>query len=145
MQHLAAILFAQMGNITLVSRDAYLGHLGPGIKPDPWCVLRNSPLNSSGLYLDDMVHRAEDEIAKAKAECHTTQPAMAGTPLGCRISIRNIWTVSRRLTSGRSTSASQEVLTWHSFGKSNSNNMRKMKGTGLGGCNPKSFKENQHK
>ena len=46
MQHLADIIFVQMGNITLLRRDAYLDHLKQGLKPDTWCALRNSPLNS---------------------------------------------------------------------------------------------------
>ena len=44
MQHLADILFVQMGYLTLLRRDAYLDHLKQGIKPDTWCALRNSPL-----------------------------------------------------------------------------------------------------
>ena len=59
MQRLADILFVQMGNVTLLRRDAYLDHLKQGIKPDTWCALRNSPLNSTGLFPDDMVCRAE--------------------------------------------------------------------------------------
>ena len=76
MQHLADILFVQMGNITLLRRDAYLDHFRPGVKCDTWCALCNSPLNSSGLFLDDMVLRAEDEIAKAEAKCCTAQPGL---------------------------------------------------------------------
>ena len=38
MQHLADIIFVQMGNITLLSRDTYLDHLKQGVKPDTWCV-----------------------------------------------------------------------------------------------------------
>ena len=72
MQHLADIIFVQMENITLLRRDAYLDHLKPGIKPDTWCALRNSPLNSSGLFPDDMVRRAEDENTKAETESRTT-------------------------------------------------------------------------
>ena len=74
MQHLADILFVQMGNITLLRRNVYLDHLKPGIKPDTWCALRNSPLNSSGLLPGDMIRRDEDEIAKAERECRATQP-----------------------------------------------------------------------
>ena len=74
MQHLADILFVQMGHITLLRWDAYLDHLKQGIKLDTWCALRNSPLNSSGLFLDDMVHREEEEIAKSETERRATQP-----------------------------------------------------------------------
>ena len=74
MQHLADILFVQMGNVTLLRQDAYLDHLKQGIKPDTWCALRNSPLNSSGLFPDDMVRRTEEEIAKSETESRATQP-----------------------------------------------------------------------
>ena len=84
MQHLADINFFQMGNITLLRRDAYLDHLKTGIKPDTWCALRNSPLNSSGLFPDDMVRRAEEEIAKTENECRTTQPGSGHGRYGSR-------------------------------------------------------------
>ena len=74
MQHLADIIFVQMGNITLLRRDAYLDQLKTGIKPDTWCALCNSPLTCSGLFPDDMVSRAEEEIAKTENERRTTQP-----------------------------------------------------------------------
>ena len=74
MQHLADILFVQMENITLLRRDACLDHLKQGIKPDTWCALHNSPLNSSGLFPDDMVRRVEEEIAKSETERRATQP-----------------------------------------------------------------------
>ena len=73
-----------MGNITLLRRDAHLDHLKPGIKLDTWCALRNSPLNSCGLFPDDMVRRAEDEIAKAETERRTTQPGSGHGGYGSR-------------------------------------------------------------
>ena len=84
MQHLADVIFVQMGNITLLRRDAYLDHLKPWIKPDTWCALRNSPLQSSGLFPDDMVRRAEEEIAKAETERRTTQPGLGHGGYGSR-------------------------------------------------------------
>ena len=84
MQHLAEILFVQMGNLTLLRRDAYLDHLKQGIKPDTWCALRNSPPNSSGLFPDDMVRRAEEEIAKSETECRATQPGSGHGGYGSR-------------------------------------------------------------
>ena len=85
MQHLAHILFVRMGNITLLRRDLYLDHLRPGVKPDTWCALCNIPLNCSGLFPDDVVCRAEDEIAKLSPDW-----AMAGMPLGSKISVSHI-------------------------------------------------------
>ena len=34
MDYLVDILFVQMGDITLLRREAYLDHLKPGLKPD---------------------------------------------------------------------------------------------------------------
>ena len=84
MQHLADIMFVQMENITLLRRDAYLDHLKQGVKPDTWCALRNSPLNSSGLFPDDVVRRAEEEIAKADTERRATQPGSGHGGYGSR-------------------------------------------------------------
>ena len=150
MQHLADILFVQMGNITLLRRDAYLDHLRPGVKPDTWCALCNSPLNSSGLFPDDMVHRVEDEIAKAEADRHTNQAGSGHGWYTCRKQYRNqpyqgSW--NRQQEANRSISAGQEsdVLAWRSFGMRNRSNRGKGKGAGLGGRNPKPFKGKQNK
>ena len=72
-----------MGNITLLRRDAYLDL---GVKPDTLCALPNSPLNSLGMFPDDMTHGEGDEIPKTEAESRTIQPrsAMAGIVLGNR-------------------------------------------------------------
>ena len=46
----------------------------PSVKPDIWCASQNSDLNSSGLF-PDYVCLAEDEIARAEAECCASQPS----------------------------------------------------------------------
>ena len=54
MQNVMDTLLVQMGNITLLRRDAYLEHLSPSVKPDIWYALQNSHLNSLGLFPDDV-------------------------------------------------------------------------------------------
>ena len=121
MQHLAHILFVQIGNIPLLRRDAYLDHLRPGVKPDTWCALRNSPLNSSGLFPDDMVSRTEDEIAKAEAERRTTQPILGHGRYASRKQNRyqpyqGGWNCQQEVNRSNSTGQEPDVPPWRFFG-----------------------------
>ena len=148
MQHLADILFVQMGNITLLRRDAYLDHLRPGVKPDTWCALHNSPLNSSGLFLDDMVRRAEHEIAKAE-HC-ATQPGLGHGEYTSRKQnhyqpYQGGWNHQQEAKRSTSTSQKSDVPVWRSFGMRNHSNRGKGKRTSSDGRNPKSFMGKQHK
>ena len=139
-----------MGNITLLRRDAYLDHLRPGVKPDTWCALSNSPLNSLGLFPNDMVHRAGDVIAKAETELHTTQP---GSSHGGYASMKQNhyqpyqggWNRQQEANGSTSTCQESDVLAQCSFGMRNHSNRGKGKRTGSGGRNPKSFKGKQNK
>ena len=149
MQYLTDILFVQIGNITLLRRDAYLDHLKQGIKPDTWCALRNSPLISSGLFPDDMVRRAEEEIAKSETERRATQPRSGHGGYGSRKQNRyqpyqGGW--NRNQESNRSAPSAQdsEVPAWRSFGR-NRNSRGRGRGASSGGRYPKAFKENNKK
>ena len=62
MQHMTDSLFVTMANLALLHRDGYLNHLKPGVKQNNLCALRNAPLQSYGLFPDDALHRAEDDI-----------------------------------------------------------------------------------
>ena len=146
MQHLAAILFVQMENIT---RDAYLDHLKQGIKPDTWCALHNSPLNSSGLFLDDMIHRAEEEIAKSETERRATQPRSGHGWYRSRKQNRyqpyqGGWNCNQESSRSAPTAQDSEVPAWRSFGR-NRNNRGLGRGASSGGRNPKAFKGNNKK
>ena len=148
MQHLADIIFVQMGNITLLRWDAYLDHLKQGVKPDTWCALRNSPLNSSGLFPDDVVRRAEEEIAKADTERRATQPRLGHGGYGSKKQNRyqpypGGW--NRNQEPSRPTQAQDsEVPAWRSFGR-NRNNRGRGRGAPSGGRNPKAFKQSNKK
>ena len=63
-----------MVNITLLRTDTELENLRSAVKANIWCALRNGPLYSSGLFPDDSMHRAEDEIARPETEHRTYQP-----------------------------------------------------------------------
>ena len=146
MQHLEDILFVQMGNITLLRRDAYLDHLKQGVEPNTWCALCNSPLNSSGLFPDDVVRRAEEEIAKADSEGRATQPGSGHGGYGSKKQNRyqpyhGGW--NRNKESSRPTQSQEpEVPAWRSFGRNRNNRGR---GASSGSRNPKAFKGNNKK
>ena len=63
-QHLADSLFVQLANFILLRRDSYLEYVRPGLKPDTWNNLRNAPLFTYGLFPDDVLAVAEQDIQK---------------------------------------------------------------------------------
>ena len=129
MQHLADIIFVQMGNITLLRHDAYLDHLKTRIKPDTWVALRNSPLNSSGLFPDDMVRRAEEEIAKTENKRRATQPGSGHGGYGSRKQNRcqpyqSSWNRNQEVPRQAPTAQDTDVPAWRSFGRNCNNRGR---------------------
>ena len=74
MQHMTDLLFITMSNFTLMRRDAHLDHLKPGVKQDNWCALRYAPLHSYGLFPDDALRKAEEDITKFESTRRTSQP-----------------------------------------------------------------------
>ena len=71
MEHLSEFVFITMGNLTLVRRDAYLSHLGTGIKQDTLTALRTAPLHISTLFPDATIKRAEEDIAQFESKSHS--------------------------------------------------------------------------
>ena len=63
MEHLTEFVFISMWNLTLARRDAYLNHLESGIKLNTVAALRTAPLRISTLFQDNVIKRAEEEIA----------------------------------------------------------------------------------
>ena len=63
-QHLTDSLFVQLANFILLRRDSYLEYVRPGLKPDTWNKLRNAPLFTYGLFPDDVLAVAEQDIQK---------------------------------------------------------------------------------
>ena len=78
-QHMTDTLFITMSNFTLRCWDAYLDHLKSGVKQDNWCAMRNAPFHSSGLFPDDALRKAEEDITKFELSRRTSQP---GSGLG---------------------------------------------------------------
>ena len=72
MEHLSEFVFITMGNLTLVHKDAYLGHLRTGIKQDTLTALRAAPLHISTLFPYATIKRAEEDIAQFDSKSHST-------------------------------------------------------------------------
>ena len=73
-QHLADSLFVQLANFILLRRDSYLKYIKPGLKPDTWNKLRNAPLFTYGLFPDDVLAVAEQDIQKYESNKSATGP-----------------------------------------------------------------------
>ena len=50
LQHLADRLFVHLANLILLRCDSYLEFVKPGVKPDTWNLLRNTPMFGYGLF-----------------------------------------------------------------------------------------------
>ena len=74
LQHLADSLFVNMANLVLLRRDSYLDHVKPGVKPDTWTQLRNAPLFNYGLFPDDLICIAEQDITKSESTSAAPRP-----------------------------------------------------------------------
>ena len=65
-------LFVDLANITLIRRDSYLEQVKSGIKPDTLMGLRTAPVHLDSLFPDDLVQRAESEIATHEAKLQSS-------------------------------------------------------------------------
>ena len=79
LQHLADSSFLHLTNLILLRRDAYLDHIKPGVKEDTWLHLRNAPLFGYGLFPDNIISQAEQDIAK-----HDSASISPGPGLGAQ-------------------------------------------------------------
>ena len=77
LQHLTDNLFVQLANFVILRRDSYLDYLKAGVKPDIWNRLRNAPLFNSGLFPDEVLAIAEQDIIK-----HENNPGASGPGSG---------------------------------------------------------------
>ena len=131
LQHLSDFTFIQMANLTLVRRDSYLEHLKAGVKPDTFSALRNCPLQTKALFPDDIIRRAEDEIAAFESHKRTNQPGpgrggFAGTQKKQhRYQPYSTW---KQEDSGNSGAPGKEMPAWKAFG-----NRGRARGRGRGG------------
>ena len=66
MEHLTYFMCVSMVNLTLARRDSYLTHLKSGIKPDTLIALRTAPLQLATLFPDNVIKRAEEDIASCE-------------------------------------------------------------------------------
>ena len=74
-QHLADSLFVQLANFNLLRRDSYLEYVRPGLKPDTWNKLRSAPLFTYGLFPDDVLAVAEQDIQKHESNRSAPGPS----------------------------------------------------------------------
>ena len=121
MQHMTDSLFITISNFTLMRRDAYLDHLKPGVKQDNWCTLRNAPLHSYGLFPDDALHKAEENITKFKSSRRTSQPGSGGLlpkKANCFYPYPSVASGAWKQEGTKSRAPSGDQPAWRSFGRS---------------------------
>ena len=74
MEHLSEFVFINMANMTLIRKDTSLAHVKAGIKHDTLSSLRQAPIHLDKLFLDQILKKAEEGIAKHKNKNHSAQP-----------------------------------------------------------------------
>ena len=63
MEHLTEFVFVNMANTTLLRRDSYLAYLKAAVKADTLNALPTAPLHLDTLFPNNIVKRAEEDIA----------------------------------------------------------------------------------
>ena len=66
MQDLSEGVFISVANFTLVRRNSYLDYLNAGVKQDSLTALRTAPVHLQSLFLDQLLIKAEEEVARSE-------------------------------------------------------------------------------
>ena len=74
-EHLSEFVFINMANMTLARRDAYLAHVKAGIKQNTLSTLRQATIHLDKLFPDQILKRAEEDIAQHENKGRTAQPS----------------------------------------------------------------------
>ena len=72
MEHLVEFVFINVANMTLARRDAYLAHVKAVIKQDTLSALRQALIHLQTLFLDQILNKAEEDIAQHENKGHST-------------------------------------------------------------------------
>ena len=83
MEHLSEFVFINVANMTLARRDAYLAHVKVGIKHDTLSALRQAPIHLDKLFPEQMLKKAEEDIAQHE---NKNRPSQSSTALGKTVS-----------------------------------------------------------
>ena len=66
MQDLSEDMFISVANFTLARRDSYLDYLHMGAKQDTLTALRTAPVHLQSLFLEELLSKAEEEVARSE-------------------------------------------------------------------------------
>ena len=73
MEHLSEFVFINVANMTLARRHTYLAHVKAGIKLDTLSALRQAPIHLDKLFPDQILKRAEENIAQHENKGRSAQ------------------------------------------------------------------------
>ena len=73
MQDLSEGVFISVANLTLPLRDSYLEYLHAGVKQDTLAALRTAPIHIDSLFPDQLLMKAEEEVARSKERRSSSQ------------------------------------------------------------------------
>ena len=87
MEHLSDFVFVSVAILTLARQDSYLSHLKTGIKPNSLAALRTAPHLMATLFPDDVLKRAEEDIAniESKGQSHSSSSHKKGHYHTCEL------------------------------------------------------------
>ena len=73
MQDLSEGVFISVANFTLARRDSYLEYLHTGVKQDMPATLRTAPIHIHSLFPDQLLIKAEEEVARSEERHSSSQ------------------------------------------------------------------------
>ena len=73
MQDLSEGIFISVANFTLARRDSYLEYLHAVVKQDTLTALRIAPVHLQSLFLDQLLSKAEEEVARSEETRSSSQ------------------------------------------------------------------------
>ena len=74
MQDLSEGVFISIANLSLARRDSYLEYLHAGVKQDTLTTLHTAPVHLQSLFLDQLLRKAEEEVARSEERHSPSQP-----------------------------------------------------------------------
>ena len=73
MQDVSEGVFISVANFTLAHRDSYLEYLHARVKQDMLAALRTAPIHIHSLFPDQLLTKAEEEVARSEERCSSSQ------------------------------------------------------------------------
>ena len=87
MQDWSEGVFISVANFTLEHRDSYLEYLHAGVKQDTLAALRTAPIHIHSLFPDQLLMKAEEEVARSEERRSSSQSHRSPVAFICMLPV----------------------------------------------------------